>query len=99
MSAIGNEGSVGGPSASPVVWAKPLIASTMVPKPGRSRYGPSWPQPETRANTSRGFSALSTSQPNPQRSKVPGRKFSIKTSASRTSRFSSSWPRDRLPRA
>jgi len=37
MSAIGNEGSVGGPSAGPVAAAKPLIASTIVPKPGRSR--------------------------------------------------------------
>jgi hypothetical protein len=27
-------GRVGGPSASPVMWAKPLIASISVPKPG-----------------------------------------------------------------
>src|SRR2546428_7756742 len=107
MSAIGNDGSVGGPSASPVVWAKPLIASTIVPNPGRSRYGPSWPQPEMRANTSRGFSADSASQPRPQPSKVPGRKFSTRTSAPRTSRLSSAWPAgcarfsvtERLPRA
>src|SRR5437773_3286503 len=93
MSAIGKDGSVGGPSASPVVWAKPLIASTIVPKPGRSRYGPSCPQPDTRANTSFGFAAESASQPSPQRSKVPGTKFSRRTSASLTSRLSSAWPR------
>jgi hypothetical protein len=33
-------GSVGGPSASPVMLAKPLIASPSVPKPGRSLFGP-----------------------------------------------------------
>ena len=37
MSAIGNDGRVGGRSAGPVAAAKPLIASTIVPKPGRSR--------------------------------------------------------------
>src|SRR3989442_5300240 len=57
MAAIGNEGSVGGRSAGPVDAAKPLIASTIVPNPGRSRYGPSWPQPDTRAKTRRGLSA------------------------------------------
>ena len=36
MSAMGKEGRVGD-SAGPVVAAKPDMASTMVPKPGRSR--------------------------------------------------------------
>ena len=71
MSAMGKDGSVGD-SSGPVVAAKPDIASTMVPKPGRSRYGPSWPQPETRTITSRGFSLESASQPRPHFSNVPG---------------------------
>ena len=48
-------GSVGGPSGSPVMAAKPLIASASVPKPGREEYGPNWPKPVTRASTSRGL--------------------------------------------
>ena len=35
--------------------ANPLIASANVPKPGRSRYGPDWPNPVTRTTTSRGL--------------------------------------------
>ena len=75
-------GSVGGPSGSPVMAAKPLMASASVPKPGREEYGPNWPKPVTRASTSPGLASCSTSGPMPQRSSVPGRKFSITTSAS-----------------
>ena len=60
-SASPNGGSVGGPSGSPVIAAKPLIASASVPKPGRFEYGPNWPKPVTRASTMRGLSSLSTS--------------------------------------
>src|SRR3989442_6574405 len=81
MSAIGNEGSVGGPSAGPVDAAKPLIASTIVPNPGRSRYGPSWPQPDTRAKTRRGISLKKKSPPRPPLSEGPGGKILIKAPA------------------
>ena len=81
-SASPNGGSVGGPSGSPVAAANPLIASARVPKPGRRAYGPTWPNPVMRAITSRGLTACSSSGPSPQRSRVPGRKFSTSTSAS-----------------
>ena len=71
-SARPNGGSVGGPSGSPVMAAKPLMASASVPKPGREEYGPNWPKPVTRASTSPGFASCSTSGPMPQRSSVPG---------------------------
>ena len=51
-----------------------------MPKPGRFADGPVWPNPLTRARTSRGFTAESSSQPSPHRSSVPGRKFSSTTS-------------------
>src|SRR3989442_14126818 len=81
MSAIGNEGSVGGPSAGPVDAAKPLIASTIVPNPGRSRYGPSWPQPDTRAKTRRGVFLERTPPPRPPLFKGTGGEVSEKTAA------------------
>ena len=80
-SARPNGGRVGGPSAGPVIAAKPLIDSARVPKPGRRRYGPVWPKPVTRAITSRGLRACSGSGPMLQFSSVPGRKFSMRTSA------------------
>ena len=52
--------------------AKPDIASTSVPKPGRSRYGPSWPKPVMRTMISFGLRACSTSGPSPISSSVPG---------------------------
>ena len=79
-SASASGGSSGAPSGSPLSTAKPLIASASVPKPARWAYGPVWPKPLTRASTSRGFTAESSSQPTPQRSSVPGRKFSSTTS-------------------
>ena len=60
-SARPNAGSVGGPSGSPVRWAKPLIDSTSVPNAGRDAYGPDWPKPVTRNRISPGLSAASTS--------------------------------------
>ncbi len=57
------------------------MLSTKVPKPGRSLYGPSCPQPETRTITSRGLRLCSSAGPSPIFSSVPGRKFSISTSA------------------
>ncbi len=85
-SARPNGGSVGGPSGSPVSAANPLIASARLPKPGRAEYGPNWPNAVTRAITSAGLAACSSSGPRPQRSSVPGRKFSMSTSASRDQR-------------
>ena len=79
-SARASGGRSGGPSGSPFSAAKPLIASASVPKPGRAAYGPDWPKPVTRASTSRGLAAESSSQPSPHRSSVPGRKFSSTTS-------------------
>lgn len=84
-SARPNGGSVGGPSGSPVSAAKPLIASASVPNPGRGEYGPNWPKAVTRVSTRRGLAAFSSSQPRFHFSRVPGRKFSISTSASATS--------------
>ncbi len=46
-SASMKEGSVGGPSDSPVVCANPLIASPRVPNPGRDDLGPVRPNPVT----------------------------------------------------
>ncbi len=85
-------GSVGGPSGCPVMCAKPLIDSARVPKPGRDEYGPYCPNPVVRTTTSRSFSARRRSGPMFQRSSVPGRKFSMTTSASRASARNSSCP-------
>ena len=60
--------------------------------PAARRTGPVWPKPVTRASTSRGFAAESSSQPSPQRSSVPGRKFSSTTSARSASRRKSVAP-------
>ena len=65
MSASASGGSTGGRSAKPFLEAKPDIASTSVPKPGRSRYGPSWPKPVMRTMTSAGLRACSTSGAEP----------------------------------
>lgn len=91
-SASPNGGRVGGPSGSPVIAANPLIASARVPKPGRCAYGPNCPKPVTLARTSRGLTACSSAQPSPQRSSVPGRKFSMITSVPAASRSSTSRP-------
>ncbi len=55
------------------------MLSTRVPKPGRSRYGPSWPQPETLTTISPGLRRCSSAGASPIASSVPGRKFSIST--------------------
>ena len=60
-SAKPNGGEVGGVSGQPLMNAKPLPVSATVPKPGRSRYGPVWPKPETLVSTRPGLSAASTS--------------------------------------
>ena len=73
MSAIASGGSTGGRSPKPFFEAKPDIASTSVPKPGRSRYGPSWPKPVMRTMIRPGLRACSTSGPSPICSSVPGR--------------------------
>ena len=74
-------GSVGAPSGSPLMLAKPDIASAIDAKPGRSRYGPVWPKPVTRVITSFGLAARSVSGASPSASSFPGRKFSTRTSA------------------
>ena len=66
VSAIG--GSNGAPSGSPLIAAKPLIASAIVAKPGRDAYGPSWPKPVTRRITKPRLRACNTSGPRPSRS-------------------------------
>src|SRR3954463_2466626 len=60
-SAKPNGGDVGGGSGQPLTNAGPPGRSATVPNPGRSRYGPVWPNPDTRVSTSPGFSAESTS--------------------------------------
>ncbi len=92
LSASPNAGSVGGPSAVPVRWANPLIASASVPNPAREAYGPVCPKPVIRAITRPGLTRCSSSGPMPQRSSVPGRKFSTSTSARSASRSSSAAP-------
>jgi hypothetical protein len=79
-SANPNGGEVGGVSGQPLIKAKPLPTSATVPKPGRARYGPVCPNPETRVTISRGFSARSSSYPSPHASSRPGRKDSTITS-------------------
>src|SRR5262245_15998145 len=74
------------------MWRRPPIASPIAPKPGWSRYGPVCPKPEMRSITSPGLMRESSSQPTPHSSSVPGRKFSINTSASATSCRRSSCP-------
>ena len=54
-------GDVGGLSGHPLTKANPLAVSATVPKPGRSRYGPVWPQPETLVRIRPGLSTASTS--------------------------------------
>src|SRR6478752_844787 len=70
----------GGRSGSPVVWRTPPIASPIAPKPGSCARGPVWPNPETCTSTSPVFAAPSVAWSMPQRSSVPGLKFSITTS-------------------
>src|SRR5688500_6126052 len=70
----------------------PLIAAAMRPKPGRSRYGPVWPKAEMRTITRPALTRRRSSQPSPQRSIVPGRKFSASTSAPAARRLISAWP-------
>jgi len=76
------EGNTGGPSGNPFRLAKPLIASATVPKPGRSRIGPVCPKPLMRSRERLAPAASSSAGPIFQRSSVPGRKFSIRTSKS-----------------
>ena len=68
------------------------MACAMCAKPGRRRYGPVCPYPETRNITSPGLASLSTFQPRPHSSIVPGRKFSTRTSDFETSLMKSSTP-------
>ena len=49
--------------------------------PAAGAYGPSWPHPVMRPNTSFGLRARQTSGPTPSRSITPGRKPSISASA------------------
>ena len=58
MSASGKLGTIGAPSGSPFIAAKPLAASTSVPNPGRALPGPSWPQPEIRSRIRPGCHVL-----------------------------------------
>ena len=83
----------GGRSASPVTYLMPPIASPMEPNPARGAYGPVWPNPVTRVMTRPGLISQSRSGARPQRSSVPGRKFSSSTSDRAASRRTRSWPR------
>jgi hypothetical protein len=65
MSAMARRRQHGSRSSKPLREAKPDMASTSVPKPGRFAYGPVWPKPETRTTTSRGFRSSSASGPTP----------------------------------
>ena len=80
VSASGKLGTMGAPSGSPFIAAKPLAASIKVPNPGRALPGPVWPHPEMRNITSFGWRPSRTSGPSPMRSRVPGTNDSISTS-------------------
>ena len=56
------------------------MASATLPNPALSRYGPSWPNPDSRTRITSGFAAASSAGPRPRRSRVPGRKPSTTTS-------------------
>ena len=86
MSASAIGGRTGSRSGKPLRSANPDIASTSVPKPGRSRYGPVWPNPETRTTIRPGLSACSASGASPISSNRPGMKFSTSTPALPASR-------------
>ncbi len=45
----------------PVMDMRPLMPCAIWSKPGRSRYGPSWPKPEMLARMRRGFTLASDS--------------------------------------
>ena len=92
MSASAIGGSTGSRSGKPFRSANPDIASTSVPNPGRSRYGPVWPNPETRTTTRPGLSVSSASGARPISSRRPGMKFSTSASASPASRRTSARP-------
>ena len=92
MSASAIGGRTGSRSGKPFRSANPDMASTSVPNPGRSRYGPVWPNPETRTMIRPGLSACRTSGASPISSNRPGMKFSTSTSASLASRRTSACP-------
>ncbi|KWV90306.1 hypothetical protein PFLmoz3_00304 [Pseudomonas fluorescens] len=59
--------------------------SPTAPNPGWSFIGPVWPKPERRTITNLGLRACRVSQLRPSFSSTPGRKFSIRMSASANS--------------
>ena len=77
---------------SAVRWRRPPMASPNTPKPGLCAAGPVCPKPLMRSMISFGLAACRASQPKPQRSRVPGLKFSISTSASSASARTAAWP-------
>ena len=58
----------------------------------RRADGPSAPQPEIEQYTKRGFASRSCAQPSPSSSALPGRKFSMSTSAPAASRWTNRAP-------
>ena len=82
-SPTGTDSRTGGPPASPFVLRTPLIAWVITSYAIRSRNGPVCPKPEMEQTISAGFNAASSASPKPSRARVPGRKFSISTSALR----------------
>ena len=93
MSAIASGGRTGSLSAKPFRYANPDIASTSVPNPGRSLYGPVCPKPVIRTMIRFGLYSCNTSGPSPMASRVPGRKFSMNTWEVFERSSSSSFPR------
>jgi hypothetical protein len=85
----------GGLSGSPITYRIPPIASPIEPKPARLAYGPVCPYPVTRVTIRPGLVCHSVSGASPQRSSVPGRKFSTTTSAVSISLRTSACPSGR----
>ncbi len=67
--AMASGGSTGSRSSNPLRDAKPDMASTRVPNPGRFAYGPVCPNPDTRTRTSFGLASSRVSGPTPRRSR------------------------------
>src|SRR3954470_20045336 len=88
-SPIGTPTRCGSSGPGPVTDISPPSPCAIWSYPARPPSGPSWPKPLIARVTSRALSSASTSVPNPSRARVPGRKFSSRTSARRSRAVSS----------
>src|SRR3954462_8428178 len=83
-SPIGTPTRVGSSGPGPVSDISPASPWAIWSSPARPPWGPSCPNPLIERVTNRALSSASTSVPKPSRARVPGRKFSSRTSARRS---------------